>query len=117
MKKRIVVIEDDETIREVLQLILERAGYSVDQYKDGKSIFAGNINGDLFIIDRRLPGADGLDICRHIRSQPNAAQVPIIVLSATPGLHNIIHDAGASEFIEKPFSSSSLIATIKKWLK
>ena len=90
MKKKVVVIEDDASIRDILQIILERAGYSVDDYQDGMAVMKGQVRcPDIFVIDRQLSGVDGLEICRQLRSQPATAKVPIIVLSATPGIENL----------------------------
>jgi DNA-binding response OmpR family regulator len=118
MKKRIVVIEDDASIRDILKIILERSGYLVESHQGGMPVLEGKVDTpDMFIIDRQLSGVDGLEICRYIRSQPSEMQVPIIVLSATPSIQNVAKNAGANEFIEKPFSKSHLISTISKFLK
>jgi len=113
MKKKVVVVEDDESIRDILQIILEREGYSTINCRDGNGIFRGTVEvPDLYMIDRQLSGADGLEICKYLKQNEPTSQVPIIVLSATPGIENIAKNAGADAFIEKPFSKKLLVETI-----
>ena len=90
MKKKVVVVEDDESIRDILQIILEREGYSTINCRDGNDIFNGTVEvPDLYMIDRQLSGADGLEVCKFLRQQHTTNSVPIIILSATPGIENI----------------------------
>ena len=112
--KVVVVVEDDESIRDILQIILEREGYSTINCKDGHQIFNGAVEvPDLYMIDRQLSGADGLEICRYLKQQASTSEVPIIILSATPGIENIARNAGANAFIEKPFSKKHLVETVE----
>jgi DNA-binding response OmpR family regulator len=114
MKKIVVVVEDDESIRDILQLILEREGYSTINCRDGSDILIGAIEiPDLYMIDRQLSGADGLEICKFLKQQHSTRDVPIIILSATPGIENIAKNAGADVFIEKPFSKNHLVQTVQ----
>ena len=113
MKKKVVVVEDDESISDIIQIILEREGYSTINCRDGNAIFNGTVEvPDLYMIDRQLSGADGLDICKYLKQNKSTSEVPIIVLSATPGIENIAKNAGADAFIEKPFSKKLLVETI-----
>lgn len=114
MKKKVVVVEDDESIRDILQIILEREGYSTINCRDGNDIFNGTVEvPDLYMIDRQLSGADGLEVCKFLRQQHTTNSVPIIILSATPGIENIAKLAGADVFIEKPFSKKHLIKIVE----
>ena len=115
--KAVVVVEDDESIREALTLILQMEGYNVTQYTDGlKLINNFEIIPDIYLIDRLLSGIDGLDLCKHIKNNDKTAHVPVIILSATPGLENMSRNAGASGFIEKPFTKKLLMFTIQDTL-
>jgi len=117
MKKTVILVEDDESIRDVINIILERAGYDVICYEDGQKLINGISNiPDIFLIDRQLSGIDGIDLCRHLKEQPSTASVPVIILSATPGLENLAKNAGAIAFIEKPFSMSRLMEMIESHL-
>lgn len=113
MKKTVVVVEDDESIRDILQLILEREGYATINCRDGSDILNGAVKvPDLYMIDRQLSGADGLEICKFLKQQDSTSNIPVIILSATPGIENIARNAGADIFIEKPFSKKHLIRTV-----
>ena len=110
MNKRVVVVEDDESIRDILQIILERAGYSTINCRDGYGILNGTVEvPDLYMIDRQLSGADGLEICKYLKQQESTSDIPVIILSATPGIAHIAKNAGADAFIEKPFSKNHLV--------
>jgi DNA-binding response OmpR family regulator len=114
MKKKVVVVEDDESISDIIQIILEREGYSTINCRDGNAIFNGSIEvPDLYLIDRLLSGIDGLEICDFLKSQPSTNDIPIIIMSATPGIENMVKNAGADGFIEKPFSKKHLVQTVK----
>jgi DNA-binding response OmpR family regulator len=118
MKKKVVVVEDDESIRDILQIILEREGYSTINCRDGYGIFNGTVEvADVYIIDRQLSGADGLEVCKYLKQHESTNNVPIIILSATPGIEHIAKSAGADAFIEKPFSKKHLIDTVEKVIK
>jgi|SRR5687767_9166128 DNA-binding response OmpR family regulator len=114
MKKKILVVEDDESIRDILKIMLTKAGFEVEDIKDGSNLLNGRAStADLYLIDRQLSGVDGLDLCRHLKGEPLTAKTPVIILSATPGIERLVDDAGASAFIEKPFSKKNLLETIE----
>ena len=114
MKKTVVVVEDDESIRDILQIILERAGYATINCRDGYGLLNGTVEvPDLYLIDRQLSGADGLEICTYLKQQDTTSDIPVIVLSATPGIEHIAKNAGAEAFIEKPFSKKHLLQIIE----
>jgi DNA-binding response OmpR family regulator len=114
MKRKILVVEDDESIRDILRIMLMKAGFEVDDIKDGHNLLNGSASApDLYLIDRQLSGVDGLDLCRHLKGEPTTAKTPVIILSATPGIERLVNDAGASAFIEKPFTKKHLVETIE----
>jgi len=114
MKKKVVVVEDDESITEIIQIILEREGYQTINCRDGYGIFDGTVEiPDVYMIDRQLSGSDGLEICKYLKQQSITSNIPVIVLSASPGIENIAKSAGADAFIEKPFSKKNLVQTVE----
>lgn len=111
---KILVIEDDLSLSDVLAFTLRRAGYEVVTAFDG--IAALQLweaeNPDLIVLDLNLPKLDGLAVCRRIRSQ---AQTPIIILSVRGGDEAVVKglELGADDYVVKPFSPNQLVARIK----
>ena len=85
MSRSIVVVEDDESIREMLRYYFQSVGYTVRPYESGEAMFEGETAQSLpvlFILDIMLPGMDGLEILRRLREGRNTAEVPVIMLTA-----------------------------------
>ena len=117
MGSKICIIEDDEGIQDVIKIILRRAGYEADIFSDGKAIMENHyLLPDLFLIDKQLPGTDGLTICRHLKDDRNTKDIPIIMMSAYPNVREFSVVAGADDFIEKPFKIETLLGIIRKYL-
>ena len=117
VKKRIVVAEDDEGIRDSLRLILEGANYEVEVFSDGKKLLSNEpVSADVYLIDKQLMGVDGLSVCRHLKQHVISNKTPVIILSATPHIQLMVKNSGADAFIEKPFSKKELIYTVQKVL-
>ena len=117
-RARILVVEDEAEIRRVVRLILEAEGYEVfdaDGVQRGR-IEAGTRRPDLLVIDLGLPDGDGVDLIRDLR-QWSAA--PVIVLSARSGEDDKIAalDAGADDYLAKPFGAGELLARIRAQLR
>jgi CheY-like chemotaxis protein len=113
--KKIMIIEDDPAILDVLGLIFTRAGYLVTAHENGNFILKNTYDiPDLYIIDKQLSGVDGLDICKHLKGRQPTMNLPVIILSATPYLKNQAGEAGANVFIEKPFSNNDLLQIVSK---
>src|SRR4051812_4674345 len=111
--KRILIVEDDPDILYTMNFILKDAGYSVEAMSSGQPIIEENYETpDIYILDKRMPDMDGLDVCRHIRSQARSKHIPVIVISASPKFGPQALNAGANDFIEKPFRMATLIAMI-----
>jgi CheY-like chemotaxis protein len=108
--KKVMIIEDDPAILDVLGIIFTRAGYTAITHANGDFILEGGFEiPDIFIIDKQLAGVDGLDICKHLKQWPPTSHLPVIILSATPHLQTQIKQAGANAFLEKPFSNNVLL--------
>ena len=108
--KKVMIIEDDPAILDVLGIIFTRAGYKAIPHANGDFILLGDFDlPDLFVIDKQLQGVDGLDLCKHLKGRQLTSHLPVIILSATPHLHAQIKQAGANAFLEKPFSNNNLL--------
>ena len=121
MAKKILIIEDEKDIRELLEHYLKKEGYEVQSSKDGRNgrEKASKEKFDLVLLDLMLPQVDGLEICRRLRSQPSTAALPIIMLTAkTEEMDRIIGlELGADDYITKPFSPREVQARIKALLR
>lgn len=117
-KKKILIIEDDESIQEMLSLIFQKAGYEIEISADGQSIYSDTRKWpDLFLLDKNLKGFDGLEICKFLKSNEKTRNIPVIMLSATPGVESLAYNAGADHFMEKPFNSALLVTKVAQFLK
>jgi two-component system response regulator MprA len=114
MNERILIIEDDPAILKVLQRGLAYEGYPVDVATDGRSglNLAHDHHPDLVILDWMLPGMDGLEVCRRLRLQGG---LPILMLTAKDTIQDRVQglDAGADDYIVKPFNLDELTARIR----
>jgi DNA-binding response OmpR family regulator len=119
MRKRILVIEDERDIAELIRLHLDDLGFSVTITGDGNTGLRKASAGswDLVILDLRLPGIDGLEICRRLRQ--NSGSVPILMLtSKSSELDRVVGlEIGADDYVTKPFSVLELIARVKAILR
>jgi DNA-binding response OmpR family regulator len=119
MTQRICIIEDDEGIRDVLKIILNKAGYETDAFSDGDAIMKNSYTTpDLFLLDKQLTGnEDGVSICRYLKNNNETKEIPVIMMSAFPNTKELSISAFADDFIEKPFMMEGLLAVIKKHIQ
>lgn len=121
MKTRILLIEDDENITELVRYNLERSDYEVDCTADGEDglIRATDETPDIVLLDWMLPNLSGLEICRRLRRNPETANVPIIMLTARSEEPDRIRglETGADDYVTKPFSPKELIARMQAVLR
>jgi CheY-like chemotaxis protein len=116
MKKRILIAEDDLDILFTLNMMLENAGYEVELSANGTYIIEGNYHyPDLFLLDKRIPDMDGLEVCRQLRIKPECKDIPIIIISASPKFGPQALNAGANDFLEKPFQMKDLLQMVGKY--
>ena len=118
----IAVIEDDETIRTLLQMLLRNAGFTsvrtAERGDTGLELVRRH-KPDLVLLDLMLPGLDGLSVCRRIRETPALAQTRILMLTAKSEDADIVRglELGADDYVTKPFSRSVLLARIQAVLR
>jgi len=118
MRKKILVVDDDAAIVDVLQLILEDAGYAVEIQMDGHMVqHLQEPFPDLLLLDIRLSGTDGQTICKQLKQQETTHHIPIIILSAHKEMQRIARDAGADNFLAKPFEMEELLALVATYLR
>ena len=118
MQKKILVVEDDDSIQDILMIILRKAGFTVNILANGKPIIEGNYDlPDLFLIDKQLSGVDGISLCRLLKKNSNTKKIPVIMMSAYPNIGELSMAAGADGFIEKPFEVEKLLASINKQIR
>ncbi|GAO43995.1 response regulator [Flavihumibacter petaseus] len=116
--KKIIIVDDDDAIRDSAHLILEQQGCLVTIYPDAAAILRGQFNvPDIFLIDKQLPGVDGVSLCEHLKKQERTQDVPVIIMSASPHVEQLAIDAGAAAFIEKPYSIKTLREAVSKYMK
>jgi two-component system response regulator MprA len=118
MNERILIIEDDPAILKVLQRGLAYDGYTVDIATDGRTglNLARDHRPDLVILDWMLPGLDGLEVCRRLRS---GGSLPILMLTAKDTIQDRVQglDAGADDYMVKPFNLDELTARVRALLR
>ncbi|WP_265571456.1 phosphate regulon transcriptional regulator PhoB [Sphingomicrobium nitratireducens] len=112
--KRLLLVEDDRTLADLIGFTFDRAGYDVTRTGDGEEalILADEINPDIVILDWMIEGISGIEVCRRLRRRQDTANLPIIMLTARGEEDDRIRglETGADDYITKPFSPKELVA-------
>jgi CheY-like chemotaxis protein len=116
--KRILVVEDDPDILNVIDIMLGLEGYDIQVLSHGKPIIQNQAEfPDLYILDRMLPDVDGAEVCSFLKSQPHTKDIPVIMISASLKSKEAALQAGATTFIEKPFKMPSFLSAVANALE
>lgn len=121
MAETILVVEDEESIVELVRYNLQREGYAVHIAMSGEEAlgFLRNFQPDLILLDLMLPELDGIEVCKRVRKDEAARNVPILMLTARGEESDIVAglEAGADDYVTKPFSPKVLLARVKAVLR
>jgi DNA-binding response OmpR family regulator len=119
--KKILIVEDEHDILQLVKLYLEKEGFRTVAAKTGTEglLYAKQEKPDLVVLDLMLPEIDGLEVCKRLRSAPETAMLPIIMLTAKAEESDTIVglELGADDYVTKPFSPKTLVARIKALLR
>lgn len=118
--ERILIVDDEEDVLELVQYNLEQSGYHVETATSGEQAltYSKKKTPDLIILDLMLPGIDGLEVCKQLKSDVKTEGVPIIMLTAKGEEADIVTglELGADDYVTKPFSPKVLVARIRRLL-
>jgi DNA-binding response OmpR family regulator len=115
--KKILVVDDDPYIREIIIIILELEGYNVSGLDNGAQVVnvVQQIRPDIVLLDVQLGDSDGRDICRELKEHSDTRAVPIIIISANHGWHTVLEkECNADGFLAKPFEIKELVDHVKR---
>ena len=121
-KERIMIVEDEESIQELIKYNLQREGYLVPVCcENGESALESAVTykPDLILLDLMLPGVDGLTVCKNLKADPVTKHIPVIMLTAKSEESDVVIclELGADDYITKPFSPKILTARIRAVLR
>lgn len=113
--KKILVVDDEQAILEVLREVLEGEGYNVVAVDNGEYLERLQVHDlpDLILLDVLLSGRDGRELVRYLKAQKETREIPVIMISAHPAARESSLAAGADMFIAKPFDVTKLLDTIE----
>lgn len=120
-QERILVVEDEKVIADLVCEALKRAGFSPQWAPDGDSALdlLETLPFDLVLLDVMLPGLDGFEVCRRLRNEERTKNLPVIMLTARRDERDVVAglELGADDYIKKPFSTAELLARVKAHLR
>ncbi len=117
--KKIIVVDDNPAILDALKIMLEEDGYIVETTQDGATVTTQNATRplpDLYLLDIWMAGMDGPEICKYLKGSEATKHIPIVMASATKDIERISKEAGADDFISKPFQMDDMLALVAKYV-
>ncbi|WP_442591868.1 response regulator [Pedobacter sp. AW31-3R] len=116
--KRICVLEDDESIREVLEILLTEENYQVNGFASVSDFLKGNKGNepDLFLLDIMLPDGNGIDLCSMLKSSERTRNIPVLMMSAHSNQMKVEETCSAEGFVKKPFDIYDLLLKVESVL-
>lgn len=120
-REKILVVDDEEDLLELVQYNLAKVGFQVEGVSTGEDALRrakANLP-DLILLDLLLPAVDGLEVCKRLKSDPNTAHIPVVMLTARGEDSDVVSglEIGADDYIIKPFRTSVLIARVRAVLR
>jgi len=119
-KKKILVVEDEESLLKLQSILLTIRGYTVEGVMDGQSALEAvkTMNPDLILLDIMLPKIDGFEVCRQVKANEATRHIPVVMLTAKKSMEDRAkgEQAGADFYITKPYKASVVIETIQRLL-
>jgi DNA-binding response OmpR family regulator len=111
--KRILIVEDDKDIQDVFKIIFSSFGYKAECVADGSNVVNIQNNWpDAIVLDKQLPGLNGVEVCKILKSKEESRHIPIIMISAASGIEEAAKLAGADDFLEKPFNMHVILKKV-----
>jgi len=121
MNGKILIVDDESSARFALELLLRREGFEVHEVHDGASalVEGSKFRPDLILLDIMMPGMDGLEVCRRIKSTPETRLTPVVLITGLSATEDRIKgiNAGADDFLSKPIDFSELLARTRSLLR
>ncbi|HTM98699.1 MAG TPA: response regulator [Pedobacter sp.] len=114
--KRITVADDDPGILDAVAMMLEMEGYEVNTTLNGNTVLTQSELPHIYILDIWMSGSDGRELCKKLKSAEKTKHIPVILISASNDLKRSAENAGADDFLPKPFDIDSLLQKIEKAL-
>ncbi len=116
--KRVLVVDDDESIVDAVSLVLQDLGYIVDATTKGEEIYQkiAFFSPDVILLDLLISGSDGGDICKKLKETVETSKIPVIMISAHPNAGKAAVAAGAENFLAKPFDMGELMGKLEQVL-
>jgi len=112
--RKIFLVEDDQAIREVLEMVLSSENYDVQSFSTVSAFTQrdSNVTPDLYMFDVMLPDGSGIDLCEEIKNDVDNKDIPIIIMSAHATLDHICQSCDLDDFIPKPFDIDALLLKV-----
>jgi DNA-binding response OmpR family regulator len=116
--KKVLIVEDDAAIQDIFRIIFETYGFSVECTDNGKELCERTSNWpDAIILDKQLPGIDGVKTCQYLKSNSASKNIPVILITASNEIEKSAKLAGADDFSEKPFDMKSIVAKVNRLIE